>query len=65
MFKIATERKKLKTMGHIALFITTIPGMDRWEIKQRNIHEQKNPSMKSQSWNPQTRYRVGTSPKAN
>ena len=37
-----------------------IPG-----LKQRNIHEQGNPSVKSQFWNPQTHSRVGTSPKAN
>ena len=34
-------------------------------LKQPNIHEQKNPSMKSQFWNPQTRSRVGISPNAN
>ena len=33
-------------------------------IKQRNIHEQGNPSVKSQFWNLQTCTRVGTSPKA-
>ena len=32
-------------------------------LKQRNIHEQKNPSMKSQFWNLQTHSRVGISPK--
>ena len=37
-----------------------IPG-----LKQRNIHKQGNPSVKSQFWNPQTRSRVGTLPKAN
>ena len=34
-------------------------------LKQRNIEEQGNPSMKSELWNPQLRWRVGTSPKAN
>ena len=37
-----------------------IPG-----LKQRNLHEERNPSMKSQVWNPQTCSRVDTSPKAN
>ena len=32
MLKTTTERKKLKTMGHITPLWTTIPGMDRWEI---------------------------------
>ena len=34
-------------------------------LKQRNIEEQGNPSMKSELWNPQLRSRVGNSPKAN
>ena len=37
-----------------------IPG-----LKQHNIHEQGNASVKSQFWNPQTCSRVDTSPKAN
>ena len=32
-----------------------IPG-----LKQRNIQEHKNPSMKSEPWNPHTPSRVGT-----
>ena len=34
-------------------------------LKQRNVDEQGNPSIKSQLWNPQLRSRVGTSPKVN
>ena len=35
------------------------------DLKQSNIREQGNPSMKSQFWDPQTHSRIGTSPKTN